>query len=397
MMRPLKEALFMRTVGKLYLPYAKIASFALLVPLLLIYAKLVDRFHRYQLFYILCSFYSLVFLAIAYALAHPVIGLANTHIEPTRLLGWFIYLSIESFSAIVCGALFWSFVASTTDTSSAKRGYPLIIAASQIGSLVGPEFAKRGSFFGIPLLIVIIAVAIFVIMLGIRFFVSHNPLFQAIGVKEKEETGPIEGLRLLVTKPYLLGILGVATLSEVVSTILEYQMMFIADETFTSVEKMAAFYSTFIQSLTVLALFFSLVGTSFLMRRFGLTFCLVTFPIAVGGVVILAWTKPGLWIYFASMIIIKALAYSLNLPSKEILYIPTSKDIKFKAKSWIDGFGYRSMKAFGASINIFFATQAALMFYGSIVSLGVVGVWIIIALYVGKTNEQLIESNIIIK
>lgn len=41
------------------------------------------------------------------------------------------------------------------------------------------------------------------------------------------------------------------------------------------------------------------------------------------------------------MMFLKALSYSLNNPCKEMLYNPTSTDVKFKAKSWIDIFGQR--------------------------------------------------------
>ncbi len=41
------------------------------------------------------------------------------------------------------------------------------------------------------------------------------------------------------------------------------------------------------------------------------------------------------------MMCLKALSYSLNNPCKEMLYNPTSTDVKFKAKSWIDIFGQR--------------------------------------------------------
>jgi AAA family ATP:ADP antiporter len=40
-----------------------------------------------------------------------------------------------------------------------------------------------------------------------------------------------------------------------------------------------------------------------------------------------------------------------------ILYIPTTKDVKFKAKSWIDMFGGRAAKSVGSMINAQFTTK----------------------------------------
>ena len=36
-----------------------------------------------------------------------------------------------------------------------------------------------------------------------------------------------------------------------------------------------------------------------------------------------------MWISFAAMVLTKGLNYALNVPTKEVLYIPTSKDVKF--------------------------------------------------------------------
>jgi hypothetical protein len=52
---------------------------------------------------------------------------------------------------------------------------------------------------------------------------------------------------------------------------------------------------------------------------------------------------------FLMMLVLKGLSYSLNNPCKEILYQPTSQNIKFKAKSWIDVFGARGSKALGTT------------------------------------------------
>ena len=51
---------------------------------------------------------------------------------------------------------------------------------------------------------------------------------------------------------------------------------------------------------------------------------------------------------------------ALNVPCKEILYQPTSSNVKFKAKSWIDVFGARGSKALGVVTNAFSDSAADL-------------------------------------
>jgi AAA family ATP:ADP antiporter len=398
LMRPLKDALFMNIVGKTYIPYAKMASVVLLIPLILLYSKLVDMVEKHKLLYILPAFYIVFFAVSAFLLAHPTIGLANTTPSKDRIFGWVIYLAIESFGSLIPG-LFWSFLNSTTDSASAKRGYALVVSGAQIGSIAGPEFAKHATAIGMPMLFVIVAAGLFLIPMMVMWFVKHHPSVKEAAPQgeKKKSTGFFEGLRLLVSKPYLLGILGVATLYEVIGTIIDYQMKFIADDVYHSTEKVTEFLGWYGQCANILALVFALVGTSYIIRRFGLRFSLVAFPVAVAGVICYVWAFPTLWVLFGAMVAIKGLSYALNNPCKEIMYIPTSKDIKFKTSSWISGFGGRTSKAAGSGVNALFTNAASLMFFGSIISLGIVGIWILVAMYVGTKNNQLIKDSAIVE
>lgn len=49
---------------------------------------------------------------------------------------------------------------------------------------------------------------------------------------------------------------------------------------------------------------------------------------------------------------LQGLTYALNEPCKEMLYLPTSDAIKFKAKGWIDVFGSRCAKGVGSFVTL---------------------------------------------
>jgi AAA family ATP:ADP antiporter len=215
---------------------------------------------------------------------------------------------------------------------------------------------------------------------------------------KKPKTSIIEGAKLLFTKPYLIGIFSIATFYEVIGTIMDYQMKILARNAYTvkgvfNERAFASFMGLFGQATNVLALTLALLGTSYLMRRFGLTFCLLVFPISVGCVLSYVYFNPMLMTVFAAVVAIKGLSYALNNPAKEMMYIPTSKDARFKTKSWIDMFGARSAKGTGSLINNTFKSSASsLMLYGTLISLGLVGVWIVAALFVGRTFNRLVKS-----
>lgn len=397
LMRPLKDGLFVALVGKTYLPYAKIVSFCLILPIVLFYAKLVDLFAKQKLFYILCSAYAALFLVITYLLQQPVVGLENTVANPDRILGWVIYVAIESFGSLLV-SLFWSFVASSTQTSSAKKGYGLIIFGAQIGSMLGPAIAIQAGNFGIPFLMTMVAVGLLIVPLLVKFFITVFPASaESSNVEQKKQkTSPAEGLKLLFTRKYLLGILAISTLYEIVGTILDLQLKFLAADVYTTPEALTSFLGMFGFATNATTFILALVGTSFFIRTFGLTFCLVTYPICTAIIVLTSWSMPVLSVLFVCMIFVKALSYALNNPCKEIMYIPTSKDVKFKAKSVIDMFGGRSAKATGSGIKAFVTSTAAPLMYGSLLSLGIIGIWIAAALYVGRKNKKLTDSGQII-
>ncbi len=399
LLRPLKDSLFISITGKNYLPLAKIISFGFIIPLVLLYAKLIDLVEKQKLFYVLCSFYSIIFAIIAYLLTHPTIGLANTVPSKDRILGWFIYVAIESFGSILV-TLFWSFVASSTKTASAKRGYGLIIFGAQIGSMAGPSLAMAAGRFGLPNLMIIAVVGITTIPLLVKLFITIFPTTaeSSTEFKQKKKTSPIEGIKLLFTRPYLLGILGISVLYEIVGTILDLQFKFLAGDAFKGQpEQLTSFFGTYGLTTNGITFILALFGTSFFIRTFGLQFCLVAYPISIIFVVLNAWAFPLLWILFGSMVTIKALSYALNNPCKEIMYIPTSKDVKFKTKGFIDMFGSRSAKATGSGIKTFVIKLANPIMYGSLISLGIIGIWITAALFVSRKNKKLIDKGNIIE
>ena len=156
----------------------------------------------------------------------------------------------------------------------------------------------------------------------------------------------------------------------------------------------------------VLSFFFALFGASFFMRRLGLKFCLVSFPAMIAvtivavysGYLLGATNTQLMWLSFGAVIVIKGLNYALNVPSKEVLYIPTSKDVKFKAKGWIDAFGNRTTKLLGATVtNPLSSSITMLLSYGTIASLAIVACWIPVAVFVSNKFEKLQKENKIIE
>jgi AAA family ATP:ADP antiporter len=413
MLRVLKNPIFNELVGMEYQPRAKMASIFVVAFIIMIYSKLVDLFEKKTLFDILCTFYAGLFFFIAFATMYPdYFSLSSTsglmplvQWIPGKLVGWLSYFAFESSSLLII--LFWAFVASITKPESAKKGYAMIVTCTQIGTISGPALVTNfATKWGSPWLVGLGGVLVLLVPFLIRIYMWAIPKedlpANAAADNKKPKTGFLEGIKIIATRPYVMGILVVSTIYEIIGTILEFQMNMIAKGVFNSRDLFAAFTGKYGMSVNGMAMIFALLGTSFFMRRFGLRFCLLAYPILIGTVLfaLLGINFAGvsnyhiMWALFGSMVAVKGFSYALNNPTKEVMYIPTTKDIRFKAKGWIESFGGRSSKGTGAIVTDAFAKNlSGLLLVGTVISLGVVGVWIVVANLLGKKFNKLQENN----
>jgi AAA family ATP:ADP antiporter len=405
MLRVGKDAIFFDLVGKTYLPTAKLLTPFFLFGILFTFGMIVDKVKKHRLFMIVCVFYALIFSMIGIFLKIGIPQVSHWLINwiPGRILGWVHYLSVETLGGMIVGAVFWAFVSSSTKTESAKRGYPMIFLGAQIGNLVGPSLVTAFSVsFGKANMILFCTGILMLIPILMEIYMKIVPphLHESddSGHSKKKKTGAWEGLRLIVTKPFLIGVAVVSTVYEVVGTILDYQFKLIASSVYPVAEELTAFFGFFAMNTAVIGILFAIGGTSFFLQRFGVKYSLLGYPILLGLTVMGLWLYPGLWAFFLAMMLVKSLSYALNNPVKELLYLPTSKDVKMKAKGFIDGFGSKGSKATGALINSSFGGNIEALFsYGSLISLGIIGVWVLIALMVGTKYNQLIEDKQILE
>ena len=413
--RSMKDGVFSVLVGYRYQPLAKLISLACIICVVLFYNKLLDLLKKDKLFYLISFVFGSGFLGIGYLLWIYACTPTSCHYSPAyeKFLGFFIYCFIESFGSIM-PALFLSIVVSTMSTESAKKGYGMIYTFGQLGLIVAAWFLANFVSLGFGILFGIGGILISMLPLLLSWYVRHSPITEADKIEareHKEKTGVLEGLKLILSRPYVAGLLVITTMYEVIGTIVEYQMGFVAINEIYPVKldggaAFTWFKSMQTLSLGIVSLSFALLGTSFFMRKFGLKFCIISFPALIG---VAITTLFGLymfgvnhyilmWAFFVAVILFKALSYTLNNPAREVLYIPTSKDVKFKAKSWIEAFGNRTTKGLGATVTgTLGATLPPLLIFGTFLSLGIVGFWIFVAANMGNTFNKLQKEHKIIE
>jgi hypothetical protein len=113
--------------------------------------------------------------------------------------------------------------------------------------------------------------------------------------------------------------------------------------------------------------------------------------------VIITNLVPSLWVLFFFVSLLKAVDYSLYDPVKELLYMPTSEPVKFKAKAWIDVLGARIAKGLGSLISYSAAGDAKkLRHIAEIPSIILALCFLVIVYMTGRKFDRLVRDGTIV-
>jgi len=411
-LRPMKDSIFFAVVGAKYLWMAKILSLCVISPLVVIYGKLIDTYPRHRVFYALMAIYGTIAIGFAFYFMSPSLGLLNKAPDPSRFIGWAWYVFVEIFGSILI-ALFWAFTADTTLPDSAKRGFPMIALFGQLGNMVGPAFLNTrflGTATSAPIVALCGGIVLFI---GVLFwvFMRVTPKSQLTGYqgerahsKKKDkgdegEPGFFEGLRLLLSESYLLGIFLIIALYELVVTVIDNHFKMSAAAAFPSEAAASAYLSSYATYVGVVAFLCVLFGINNITRRLGMLASLVLLPILVDICISLVFLYPlSAVVPFWIMVCAKAINYALNQPTLKQLYIPTSPDAKYKSQAWIEAFGSRGAKASASFYNglrtvISLNTFLTMTLFASF---GVIGLWFMVIMSVSKQYNKAIADNAVV-
>ncbi|MGD0665603.1 MAG: Npt1/Npt2 family nucleotide transporter [Rhabdochlamydiaceae bacterium] len=417
-LRPLKDAIFIQLVDKLHLPYAKTVSVIALLPLVMFYTRLLEKNSRERMLKILPMFYGtmvLIFSVLMYIAQAPQDVIEARSAIPflaTRGLGYLWYLFVESFGSLVV-ALFWAFAADSTEPTSAKRGFPLVVALGQMGGIIFPYtvggLPHRCGFETDTVAMVCLGILILGIIPVVRYFLKATPAhllksFEGKNEKKEEkeqEPGFLEGLKLMLKHKYLLGIFAANFIYEIIVTIFDFNFKVAAGTQFTGVA-LSHYLSLYGSSVNIVSLGCLLLGISNVTRFLGVGVALAAMPVIVGLALFGFLSMDSLQFLFYLMVGSKAINYALNGPALKQLYIPTTPDVRFKAQAWIETFGSRASKEAGSIFNMLLAPlQRA---FGEIVGRGhylmlsgalgfpLLGLWFVTAIYLGRTFKKAIHE-----
>jgi AAA family ATP:ADP antiporter len=396
-LKVVREPLILAGGGAELKSYTSAGQAILLLFLIPAYGALASRVNRIRLITAMTVFF-ISNLAIFYLLA-----LARV---PGLGVAFFLWVGIFNMMVV---AQFWSFANDVYTPEQGKRLFAIIGIGQTLGAILGGVVASRLiGLLGVYQLM-LVAAGILVAYLVITRIVNRRMLRSAAadGATPAAEA-PLDrrgGFELVLRDRYLLliGLLllvlnfvntnGVYLLGKLVSQ--EAARLVAAGATHGlpagefEHRFIGGFYAGYFTWVNAVTAFVQLFLVSRIMQGFGVRAALYVLPVvAFGGYSLLAFA-PVLALIRVTKVGEDALDYSLNNTARHALFLPTSREAKYKAKAAIDTLFVRAGDLLSAGLVFLGALWSFQLRDFALVNLALVLVWLFIVIAIGRRHSSL--------
>jgi AAA family ATP:ADP antiporter len=353
MLKTAREVFILSEGGAEVKSYAAAGQALLLLVIVPAYSAFASRVSRLQLVtWVSLFFASNILLFTLAAGAHIRVG-----------VWFFLWLGIYNVMVV---AQFWAFANDLYTPAQGKRLFPLIGVGSSLGALAGSIRAGRLMDAAGPLRLLIGGAAILVVCVGLARLIDRSarrtaPRQDAATVDEPLGEGK-SGFGLLLSNRYLTLIALLVILLNVVNSTGEYLFGRYVVQNASALYGAGAAseaargryigetYSSFFSNINLIGLLLQLFVVSAVFRTIGVGRALFIHPIIAGIGYLLMLRAPSFdairWIKTAD----NAVDYSLGNTTKQALWLPTTRQEKYKAKQAVDSFCVRAGDVIQAGI-----------------------------------------------
>jgi ATP:ADP antiporter, AAA family len=391
LLKTAREALILAESGAEVKSYSSAAQAVLLLALIPLYGWLGSRVNRKLLITSTVLFF-MSHLAIFYVMGS---GGAREGVV------YFIWVGIYN---VFVPSQFWAFANDLYTERQGKRLFPIIGFGSSAGAWAGAFAASKVSRDFSPYTLMLIAFVMLGMCLALFLIVHARAAGRAQGARAAEtdsKLGTEGGFQLVFRDRYLLLIAALIVLLNVVNTSGEFllgklveqqaETMFGADPASEEARKrfIGGFYGDFFSWVNLLGLVLQMFFVSRIFRYIGVRGALFVLPsIALTSYLILL-AAPVLSLVRSFKILENATDYSIQNTTRQALFLPTSREAKYKAKAAIDTFFMRSGDVLSAGV-VYMGTQLAFGITGfAAINVGLTVVWLAVAYGIYRYHRRL--------
>jgi AAA family ATP:ADP antiporter len=290
------------------------------------------------------------FLAIAYrVLALTLVAffflLRGPDIHPWAARAFFVWASVFNLLAI---ALAWAFMADVFSRAQGVRLFALIGGGGTLGAMLGSfitalvvdRVGAAGALIAAALLLEC-AVACVARIARSTWPDVHEDAAVPQG-------GSLRWVLHAVRDPFFLAVCGYLVLFTFSSTLLYLEQARIVKASLPDTAARAALFARMDLAVNALTLTLQLFVVGRAIRHVGIASALAALPLFTFGCFAALRVAPILGVLVVCQVARRTLDYAVTKPAREVLFTVVRPEDKYKAKSFIDTFVYRSGDALGA-------------------------------------------------
>lgn len=352
MLKTVRESLILAEGGAAVKAYSSAGQAVLLLALVPAFGALASRVNRMQL----VRWVTLFFITnIGAFFAAGRLGLS---------IGVPYFLWVGIFNVMVI-AQFWAFVNDIYSYDQGKRLFPIVGLGSSLGAWLGSVFAGDVIRATGPYPLMLLAGAILAVCIALAALVNRRQLHAyspAGAANATRPLGKVGGFALIRQQRYLTLIALMVVFLNIVNTSGEYLFgRFVVEEAArlhgTGPESLAVrqqfvggVYGTLFSYVNLIGFLLQLLVVSRILKYFGTGRALLVHPlVAVSGYLVML-VSPSLWTMAWLKVFDNSIDYSLGNTARQALWLPTSREAKYKAKQAVDSFFMRAGDVLQAGI-----------------------------------------------
>ena len=299
---------------------------------------------------------------------------------------FFIWVSVFNLFAV---SVFWAVMADVFKSESSRRLYGVIAAGGTLGALAGGVVTTvLVEVLGAPALL-LISLVMLELALWCMFALTRRSDSEVDATRPNRGSeiiggSAIDGFKLAIRSPYLLGMCGYMLLYTIGSTFLYFLQAQIVDSSIDGRAAQTAYFANVDIWVNSLTLILQVFLTGRLMARIGVGLTLAALPlISIIGFAGLG-LAPVLFAVVVFTVARRVTNFAFSRPAREALFVPLSRGEKYKAKNLIDTVVYRVGDQIGAWTN------GVLIWLGlgiggiAFSAVPLAAIWLVLSLWLGR-------------
>ncbi len=315
-------------------------------------------------------------------------------------VAFFIWVGIFSLSII---AQFWSLANDIYSEEQGKRLFPIIAIGATMGSPIGSKLASLLFNTGIPAPRILHISAAMLVVSMLLYWILQTKFIDRIRQKTdqvEQKLSTTSGFTLLFRSRYLLLIAALLLLLNIVNTTGEFilgskvvetaNQAVAADPGLDKKAFIGSFYGNFFFVVNIVTFIVQAFVVSRIVRYFGIAGVVLTLPfIALGAYATIA-LGAGLALIRSMKIAENSSDYSVMNTARAMLWLPTSREEKYKGKQTVDTFIVRIGDLLSAGIVFAGINWLQLQSTGfAVVNLVMTAVWILVGFVLVKEYRKM--------